>query len=88
MVEKVKEFGDALGVVWAFFQDESGQLTLLACLFLAGLALATAYRCFQAMKPAIEEKLPSVIVAGSAVTFVFSFVGIFFLVQAAAQISN
>jgi hypothetical protein len=88
MVEKVKEFGDFLGVVWAFFQDESGQLTLLVCLFLAGLALATAYRCFQAMKPAIEEKLPSVLVAGSVVTFVFSFVGIFFLVQAASRISS
>jgi hypothetical protein len=40
------------------------------------------------MKPAIEEKLPSVLVAGSVVTFVFSFVGIFFLVQAASRISS
>jgi len=88
MVETVKEIGDALGVLWAFFQDESGQLTLPACLFLAGIALATAYRCFQAMKPAVEEKLPSVIAAGSLVTFVFSFVGVFFLVQAASQFSS
>jgi hypothetical protein len=88
MVETVKEIGDALGVLWAFFQDESGQLTLSACLFLAGIALSTAYRCFQAMKPAVEEKLPSVIAAGSLVTFVFSFFGIFFLVQAASQFSS
>ena len=88
MVETVKEIGDALGVVWAFFQDESGQLTLLACLLLAALALSTAFRCYQAMKPAFEEKLSSVIAAGSAVTGVFGLVGLFFLIQAASRITG
>ncbi len=86
MVENVEKIGDAFGVVWAFFQDESGQLTLLASLLLASLALVTAYRCFRALQPAFEEKLTLVMGIGSAITAVFSFVGIFFLYQAVGSL--
>lgn len=86
IVERVEKLGDALGVVWAFFQDESGELTVLASLLLAALALVTALRCFQAMKPALEQKLASVIGVGSAITAVFTFVGVFFLAQAANRL--
>lgn len=90
MVEQVGKIGDALGVVWAFFQDESGQLTLLASVLLATLALATAYRCFAAMRPALgagkEEKLSNVVAVGSAMTAIFAAVGLFFLVQVASRV--
>lgn len=81
LVETVGKIGDSLGMVWALFQDESGQLTLPAMILLAGIALATAYRCAQETLPAREENHSSVLAVGSAITLVFSGVGIFFLVQ-------
>ena len=86
MVENVEKIGDAFGVIWAFFQDESGQLTILASLLLATLALVTAYRCFRAMQPAFAEKLTLVMAIGSAITAVFGAVGAFFLIQAAGSL--
>ena len=82
MVETVERIGDALGVVWGFFEDETGDLTLLANLLLMGLALATAIRCFRAMQPALEQKHSSVVAIGSAMTAVFTGVGAFFLYSA------
>jgi hypothetical protein len=82
MVESVGKMGDALGVVWALFEDESGQLTFLALCLLAALALATAYRCALATRPAMEEKLSSVVGVGAAITLVFAGVGVFFVIQA------
>ena len=82
MVETVEKIGDALGVVWAFFENESGELTLLASLLLAALALVIAYRCFQAMQPAIAEGHGNVVAIGSTITAVFAAVAAFFLFQA------
>ena len=81
MVETFQKIGDALGVVWAFFEDESGQLTVLAMLLLAALALATATRCAYATLPAREAKLASVVAVGSGITLVFGLVGLYFLGQ-------
>lgn len=86
MVETVEKIGDWLGVVWALFEDESGNLTLLALLLLAGLALATAWRCARATRPALEAQLSSVVAAGSAITLVFTGVGVYFLVRAAGAL--
>ena len=86
MVENMGKLGDAIGILWAFFQDETGQLTLVACLLLAALSLATAYRCFLAMQPALAEKLSNVIAISSAMIAVFGGVGLFFLMQAAGLI--
>ena len=86
IVENVGKIGDAFSVIWAFFQDESGQLTILATLLLATLALVTAYRCFRAMQPAFAEKLTLVMAIGSTITAVFGAVGAFFLIQAASSL--
>ncbi len=86
MVETIEQIGDALGVVWALFENEAGELTLAANILLAVCALATAYRCFQAMRPALEAKLAPVIAIGSAITAVFAAVGGYFLVQLASQL--
>ena len=86
MVENMGKLGDIIGKLWAFFQDETGQLTVVACLLLAALSLTTAYRCFLAMKPALEEKISNVIVIGSAMIAVFGGVGLFFMIQAAGLI--
>jgi intracellular septation protein A len=88
MVENMEKIGDAIGVLWAFFQDESGQLTILACLLMAALSLMTAYRCFTAMQPAFEDKLSTVVAVGSAMIAVFGGVGLFFLVQAVGLITD
>ncbi len=81
MVETFQKIGDALGHVWALFEDESGNLTLPALLFLAALALATAARCAYATLPARDAKLGGVVVIGSGMTLVFSLVGLYFLSQ-------
>lgn len=88
MVETVERIGDALGVVWAYFEDESGELTAVAALALAALAVVTAWRCFQAMRPALETRQSNVVAVGSAITAVFAAVGLFFLVQAAGRLAG
>ncbi len=88
MVEKFQKIGDALGVVWSFFEDESGQLTLLAMLLLAALAFATAARCAYATLPAREAKLGSVVAVGSGITLVFTGVGLYFLVQVVSVVAG
>jgi len=83
LVETIKSFGDQLGGVWAFFEDgETGDLTALASVLLALLALATAFRCYQAFKPAMERGHSNVVAIGGGMAAVFLGVGIFFLVQA------
>ncbi len=85
-VESIRSAGDALGVVWGYFEDEAtGDLTVLASLLLAALALFTAFRCYQAMKPAIEQNLSRVVGVGSGMAAVFVAVGLFFLVQAVSR---
>ena len=86
MVETIEQIGDLLGTVWALFEQESGELTVLALTLLAGLALLTAFRCFQALRPAIDADLKSVVAAGSAITLVFVGVGAFFLIRLGALI--
>jgi hypothetical protein len=81
MVETFQKLGDAFGVVWALFEDESGQLTLPALLLLATLALATAARCAYATLPAREAKLGSVVAVGSGISLVFGLVGLYFVAQ-------
>lgn len=81
LVTTVGKIGDSLGVVWALFQDEAGQLTVLAMTLLAGLALATAYRCAMATLPAREGNFSTVLAVGSAITLIFSGVGLFFVIQ-------
>ncbi len=88
MVEKFQKIGDALGVVWSFFEDESGQLTLLAMLLLAAFAFATATRCAYATLPAREAKLGSVVAVGSGITLVFAGVGLYFLVQVVSVVAG
>ncbi len=83
MVENVEKIGDALGVVWALFENEAGELTVLASILLAALALVTAFRCARATLPAVEQQFPNVVAVGSAITLVFVGVGLFFLFQAA-----
>jgi len=82
MVENINRIGEALGVVWSFFQTESGELTVSACLLLAAIALLTAYRCSRPIATALAEDLWRVVVVGSAITITFGGVGLFFLVQA------
>ena len=41
MVENVNRIGEALGVVWSFFQNEAGELTVGACLLLAAIAFVS-----------------------------------------------
>ena len=84
MVEMFQQLGDALGVVWAFFEDESGQLTVPALLLLAAFALATAARCAAATLPARRARLSSVVAFGGSVTAVFGLVGVYFLARAVA----
>ena len=84
MVETIERIGDLLGQVWALFEHESGELTLLALLLLSALALGTAYRCAMATLPARREALSSVVAAGSAITAIFAAVGLFFLIRAAS----
>ena len=84
MVEMFQQIGDALGVAWAYFEDESGQLTVPAMLLLAGLALATAARCAMATLPARQAGLSSVVAFGASVTLVFGLVGLYFLAQVAS----
>jgi hypothetical protein len=84
MVEMFQQIGDALGVVWAYFEDESGQLTIPAMLLLAGLALAIAARCALATLPAKQAGLSSVVAFGASVTLVFGLVGLYFLAQVAS----
>jgi hypothetical protein len=86
MVETVEKIGDVFGVVWALFEHESGQLTLLAMSCLALLALATAYRCARATLPAMDGNHTMVIAVGSAITAVFAGVGLFFVVQIIASL--
>lgn len=81
MVDMVEKIGDAFGVVWALFQDETGQLTLPALLLLAALALATAARCGMATLPAREAKMTTALAVGSGFTLIFGLVGVYFLVQ-------
>ena len=83
LVESIKSLGDQLGVLWAFFEDaETGDLTALASVLLAALALATAFRCYQAFKPALERGHSNVVAIGSGMAVVFVAVGLFFLFQA------
>jgi hypothetical protein len=81
MVETFEKIGDALGLVWALFEDETGQLTLPAMLLLAALAFATAARCAYATLPAREGKFGNVVGIGSGITLVFGLVGLYFLAQ-------
>ena len=81
MVETFKGIGDALGIVWALFEDESGRLTVQAMLLLAALALATAAQCARATLPAREVKLGNVTLIGSGIPLVFGLVGVYFLIQ-------
>ena len=83
MVETIETLGNQLGMIWAFFEnEETGDLTLLASLLLAALALATAFRCYQALKPALERGHSNVVAVGSGMAAVFVAVGLFFLLQA------
>lgn len=82
MVQTFQKIGDALGIAWALFEDESGQLTAPAMLLLAVLALATAARCAYATLPAREAKLGNVVAIGAGITLVFGLVGLYFLLQA------
>lgn len=88
MVETFEKIGDALGVVWAFFESESGDLTVFGCLLLATLAGATAFQCFRAMQPAFDEKLTNVVAIGSAMAATFAAVGVFFLYRAIAALTG
>ena len=84
LVDDIKAFGDQLGDVWALFENEqTGDLTVLASVLLAALALATAWRCYQAMRPAMDRGVSNVVAVGSGMAAVFVGVGLFFLVQAA-----
>jgi hypothetical protein len=86
-VESIRAAGDALGVVWSFFEDENtGDLTIAANLLLAAVALLTAYRCFESMKPALDKNLSRVVGVGAGITAVFAAVSLFFLVQAASSV--
>lgn len=80
-MEFFQQLGDRTGAVWAYFQDaETGDLTLLGALLLAGLALATAYRCIRAIRPAFgDESFGSVVAVGGTIAAVFGAVGVYFL---------
>jgi hypothetical protein len=88
MVETVEKIGDAFGVAWALFEHESGELTILAMSLLASVALATAFRCAQATLPARDGNHTTVLAIGSAITAIFSGVGIFFVVQILAALAG
>ena len=88
MVETIETLGNQLGMIWAFFEnEETGDLTLLASLLLAALALATAARCVRVIQPAFGDKeLGSVVAVGGAIAAVFGSVGLYFLYLAIAAI--
>lgn len=81
IVEIFRQLGDAMGVVWALFQDESGELTVLAMVLLSAMSWATAARCVMATLPAREAKLSNVVAIGSGISLVFGLVGVYFLIQ-------
>ena len=82
MVENINRIGEMLGVLWSFFQNEAGELTVAACLLLATAALVTAYRCLHPVRTAIREEIWPVAAVGSGITAVFVGVGLFFVSQA------
>lgn len=83
LVDTIESLGDRLGAVWALFEDDAtGDLTALASVLLAALALATAFRCYQAFKPALERGHTQVVAIGSAFAAIFAAVGMFFVFQA------
>ena len=87
-MEFFQQLGDRTGALWAYFQNsETGELSLLGALLLAGLALATAFRCFQAIQPALGDKeLGSVVAIGGAIAAVFGSVGAYFLYVAVGAV--
>lgn len=86
-MEFFRELGDRIGAVWAYFQDDTGELSVLGALLLAGLALATAVRCVRAFQPALGDKsLGSVVGVGGTIAAVFGAVGLYFLYQALATL--
>jgi len=86
-MEFFRELGNRTGALWAYFEDaESGDLTMLGALILAAFAIATAARCFHALRPALgEARLAGVVGVGAAITAVFGGVGLFFLYLAATS---
>lgn len=84
-MEFFQQLGDRTAALWAYFQDaQTGELTLLGALLLAGLALATAYRSVRAIQPALgDASLGSVVAVGGAIAAVFGTVGLYFLYVAA-----
>lgn len=80
-MEFFQKLGDQTSALWAHFQHaETGELTLLGALLLAGLALATALRCVRAIQPALGDKaLGSVVAVGGTIAAVFGTVGLYFL---------
>ena len=78
MVDTFEKIGDALGLVWALFEDESGQLTLPAMVLLAALAFAIATRCVFAILPAKEANFGNVVGVGSGIALVVGLDGVYF----------
>lgn len=87
MPEFFQKLGDFTSGISAYFSDADGALTLLGSLILATLGLLTAFRCFQALRPALgEPRLGSVVGIGSAITAVFLGVGLYFLFLAGSRL--
>ena len=84
-MEIFQQLGDRIGALWAYFQNDAGELSIYGALLLAALSLATAIRCVRVIQPAFGDKeLTSAVGVGGAIAAVFGTIGLYFLYVAVA----